>query len=84
MGQQYNKNSAGSETTRELLDRLDALLRQLDMPMEVPALKKEDVISAMFMDKKFSGQVLRAIVLNEIGKCFIHPTDVGFFDSMMI
>ena len=65
-------------------DRLDALLRQLDMPMEVPALKKEDVISAMFMDKKFSGKVLQVIVLNEIGKCFIHPTDVGFFDSMMI
>ncbi len=65
-------------------DRLDALLRQLDMPMEVPALKKEDVISAMFMDKKFSGQVLRAIVLNRIGKCFIHPTDVSFFDSMTI
>ena len=63
-------------------DRLDALLRALDMPMALPALKKEDVISAMLMDKKFSGQVLRAIVLNKIGKCFIHPTDVSFFDGM--
>ena len=63
-------------------DRLDALLRALDMPMALPALKKEDVISAMLMDKKFSGRVLRAIVLNKIGKCFIHPTDVSFFDGM--
>ena len=63
-------------------DRLDALLRALGMPMALPALKKEDVISAMLMDKKFSGQVLRAIVLNKIGKCFIHPTDVSFFDGM--
>ena len=63
-------------------DRLDALLRALDMPMTLPALNKDDVISAMFMDKKLSGQVLRVIVLNEIGKCFIHPTDVGFFAGM--
>ena len=63
-------------------DRLDALLRQLEMPMALPALEEEDVISAMFMDKKFSGKVLRAIVLNKIGKCFIHPTDVSFFDGM--
>jgi 3-dehydroquinate synthase len=63
-------------------DRLDALLRALDMPMALPALKKEDVISAMLMDKKFSGRVLRTIVLNKIGKCFIHPTDVNFFDGM--
>jgi len=65
-------------------DRLDALLRQLGMTMQLPELSKEDVISAMFMDKKFSGKVLRAIVLNEIGKCFIHPTDVSFFDGMTI
>ena len=63
-------------------DRLDALLRALDMPMALPALKKEDVISALLMDKKFSGRVLRTIVLNKIGKCFIHPTDVSFFDGM--
>jgi len=63
--------------------RLDALLRQLDMPMELPGLSEEDVISAMFMDKKYSGKVLRVIVLNEIGKCFIHPTDVSFFHGMI-
>ena len=39
MGQQYNKNSAGSETTRELLDRLDALLNEdwkVTLPGEEP------------------------------------------------
>ena len=65
-------------------DRLDALLRALDMPMSLPALQRDDVLSAMLMDKKFSGQVLRIIVLNHIGKCYIHPTDVSFFDSMTI
>ena len=65
-------------------DRLDALLRALDMPMSLPALQRDDVLSAMLMDKKFSGQVFRIIVLNHIGKCYIHPTDVSFFDSMTI
>ena len=64
-------------------DRLDKLLRQLDMPMELPDESEDAVISAMFLDKKFSGKVLRVIVLNEIGKCFIHPTDAAFFQGMM-
>jgi len=63
-------------------DRLDALLRQLDMPMELPDFDEETLISAMFMDKKFSGKVLRVIVLNKIGQCFIHPTDATFFHGM--
>ena len=63
-------------------DRLDALLRQLEMPMTLPEFDEKTMISAMFMDKKFSGKVLRVIVLNEIGKCFIHPTDAAFFHGM--
>ena len=63
-------------------DRLDALLRRLGMPMELPGLDEDAVISAMFMDKKFSGKVLRVIVLDQIGKCFIHPTDAAFFHGM--
>ena len=70
-------------TAKGTAERLDALLRQLDMPMQLPELDEETVISAMFMDKKFSGKVLRVIVLNQIGKCFIHPTDAAFFCGMM-
>jgi len=62
--------------------RLDALLSQLDMPMEIPDIPENDLIAAMGMDKKSAGQVLRVIVLNEIGKCFIHPTDAMFFRGM--
>ena len=63
-------------------DRLDALLRRLAMPVELPELTEDAVISAMFMDKKYSGKVLNVIVLNQIGKCFIHPTDAAFFQGM--
>ena len=63
-------------------DRLDALLSQLDMPMQLPAFDEETLVAAMGMDKKFSGKVLRVIVLNQIGKCYIHSTDAAFFSGM--
>ena len=63
-------------------DRLDGLLRALDMPMTLPELSGEELIAAMQMDKKFSGKVLRTIVLEKIGNCFIHPTDAGFFADL--
>ena len=63
-------------------ERLDALLTALGMPMQLPDIPEESLISAMFMDKKSFGQVLRVIALNEIGKCFIHTTDVSFFTGM--
>ena len=63
-------------------DRLDALLAALGMPMELPVIPEENLISAMFMDKKSFGQGLRVIVLNHIGKCFIHETSVEFFHGM--
>ncbi|MBQ7848476.1 MAG: 3-dehydroquinate synthase, partial [Clostridia bacterium] len=63
-------------------DRLDALLIALGMPMQLPGIPEEKLISAMFMDKKSFGQVLRVIALNHIGKCFIHTTDVNFFTGM--
>jgi len=70
-------------TTPGTATRLDALLRRLDMPMQMPDFSEEAIISAMLMDKKFSGKVLRVIVLNEIGSSFIHPTDAAFFQGMM-
>ena len=63
-------------------DRLDALLRQLDMPMELPAIPEADLIAAMGMDKKSMGKALRVIVLDEIGKCRIDTTDAAFFTGM--
>ena len=63
-------------------DRLDALLSQLGMPMQLPAFDEETLVAAMGMDKKFSGKVLRVIVLNQIGKCYIHSTDAAFFSGM--
>ncbi len=63
-------------------DRLDALLRNLGMPMELPAIPEEALIAAMGMDKKSAGKTLRVIVLRRIGECYIYTTDTAFFTGM--
>ena len=63
-------------------DRLDALLRQLDMPMELPDIPETELLAAMGMDKKSAGKALRVIGLKAIGECYIHTTDTSFFTGM--
>lgn len=63
-------------------DRLDALLTALDMPMQLPDIPEENLLSAMGMDKKSAGKTLRVIGIREIGECYIHPTGVSFFNGM--
>ena len=62
--------------------RLDALLSALDMPMTLPAIPEEELITAMGMDKKSAGKALRVIVLDAIGACRIHETSANFFKGM--
>ena len=62
--------------------RLTALLRLLDMPLALPSIPESDLLAAMSLDKKSAGKALRVIVLREIGECFIHSADVGFFQGM--
>ena len=63
-------------------DRLDALLRQLGMPMALPDIPEAQLLAAMGHDKKNAGKALRVIVLKEIGRCFIHETEPAFFQGI--
>lgn len=63
-------------------DRLDALLRQLDMPMELPDIPEAELLAAMGMDKKSAGKALRVIGIKAIGECYMHTTDTAFFTGM--
>lgn len=62
--------------------RLDALLDRLGMPDRLPELPEEELIAAMGHDKKSSGKALRVIVLEKIGRCFLHPATAEFFRGM--
>lgn len=62
--------------------RLDALLEKLGMPMALPAIPEGDLLAAMGHDKKNAGKVLRVVLLEKIGQCFIHETDTGFFQGI--
>ena len=63
-------------------DRLDALLKALDMPMTLPDIPEAELLRAMGHDKKNAGKVLRIVALARIGQCFIHETDTGFFQGI--
>lgn len=63
-------------------DRLDALLRQLDMPITLPDIPEAELLAAMGMDKKSAGKALRVIGIKAIGECYIHTTDTAFFIGM--
>ena len=62
--------------------RLDALLEKLGMPMALPDIPEGDLLAAMGHDKKNAGRVLRVVLLEKIGQCFIHETDTGFFQGI--
>ena len=73
---------AKSMTEPGTADRLDALLRALDMPMTLPDIPEAELLSAMGMDKKSAGKALRVIGIQKIGACYIHTTDTAFFTGM--
>lgn len=62
--------------------RLLALLQALGMPTRLPDIPEEELIAAMGMDKKSAGKALRVILLENIGVCYIHPTQADFFCGM--
>lgn len=62
--------------------RLEKLLMALGLPTQLSDTPTADLLSAMGMDKKAAGKALRVIVLDEIGACRIHTTDVSFFADM--
>lgn len=70
------------ETTLGTAARLDALLEALGLPRKLPDIPEDDLRQAMGLDKKSLGDVLRVIVLDEIGKCRIVEASVGFFEGM--
>ncbi len=70
------------ETAPGTAARLDALLEALELPRKLPDIPENDLRKAMGLDKKSLGNVLRVIVLDEIGKCRIVEASVGFFEGM--
>ncbi len=62
--------------------RLERLLTALGLPTALPDITTKDLLSAMGMDKKAAGKALRVIILDKIGACRIHTTEVDFLAGM--
>lgn len=63
-------------------DRLDALLQALSMPLTLPDLPEDALLSAMTLDKKSAGSTLRIITLDRIGECRIRSENAAFFTGI--
>ena len=63
-------------------ERLNALLDRLGMPSALPDIPEAQLLAAMTHDKKTAGKTLRVILLESIGRCFIHETDTAFFQGI--
>lgn len=62
--------------------RLCALLDELDMPSALPEIPEPRLLAAITHDKKNAGKALRVILLERIGRCFIHETEPAFFQGI--
>lgn len=69
-------------TTPGTADRLEALLRALAMPMTLPDLPEEALLTAMALDKKSAGSTLRIITLDRIGQCRIRNENAAYFTGI--
>ena len=59
--------------------RLIALEKALGLPSELPELPEESLLTAMGMDKKTMGKQLTVVLLERVGKCFLHRTTAAEF-----
>lgn len=69
-------------TEQGTAQRLCSLLKALHLPTALPDIPTAELLAAMGMDKKAAGKALRVILLDRIGSCRIHKTDVSFFQEM--
>ena len=62
--------------------RLTALEEALGLPTALPALPEDALLRAMGQDKKNAGTQLTVILLERIGRCYLHKTTTDFFRGM--
>lgn len=66
-------------TSKGVSDKIKDILINFDMEYDIGAINNDSILSHISSDKKNEGKVLNVILLNEIGKCYIHKTNTQFF-----
>ncbi|MGO5359296.1 3-dehydroquinate synthase [Anaerofustis sp. LCP19S3_F7] len=66
-------------TPKGVSDKIKDILINFDMEYDIGAINNDSILSHISSDKKNEGKVLNVILLNEIGKCYIHKTNTQFF-----
>lgn len=60
-------------------EKIKDLLLDLNMEYNINAVNNNEILSHISADKKNEGNVLNVILLNDIGNCYIHKTNIDFF-----
>ena len=63
-------------------DRIAEILEMYHLPLSADAALAETMLKAITKDKKNLGAALNVILLDEIGRCRIHPTTAEFFSEV--
>lgn len=66
-------------TPKGVSEKIKDILSNFDMEYDINAISNEQILSHISSDKKNEGKVLNVILLSEIGKCYIHKTNIDFF-----
>ncbi len=63
-------------TKKGTADSLKEMLAKYGLPHELPESIREKLYYVMLRDKKRAGGMINLVLLSEIGRCFIHPSDI--------
>jgi 3-dehydroquinate synthase len=56
---------------------IEEVLKKYELPYEVPAMDREDILNTIILDKKSSGENINLIVLKDIGEGIIRKVKIN-------
>ena len=62
---------------------IEAVLRKYEIPYEMPAINREDILETAALDKKSCSEGINLILLKRIGEAFIRMTQINEIDDFI-
>ncbi len=71
-------------TNKGVSDKIKEILVKYELPYDISLDEKSQIIEAMSIDKKNLNGNLNLILIKDVGECFIHKSDISYFDTLFI
>lgn len=76
LSEQYELTAEGTS------EKIESILKKYELPYNVFLKEREKMLEAISIDKKNLNGSLNLILLEDIGKCYIHKSDISFFKTL--